>query len=195
MTVDLIGDDRTASLRDRNAMEGGGRRLSWTARNANAGRRGRKGAMPLRENDRGAAALRSDMSNRGRVGRAHFLCPNGWQQWPHRSFGNLPGQCDKSGERRRTFRVDGGSGFSIGHMSPMLARIRKHDLLLMRNALGPVAAKLARARTEQDRLRFPPERSIRAARIQILGAVPKDAPKREGRYYTASLVAQASALG
>ncbi len=85
--------------------------------------------------------------------------------------------------------------FSIGHMLPMLARIRKHDLLLRRNALGPVAAKLARARTEQDRLRFPPERSIRAARIQILGAVPKDALKREGRYYTASLVAQASALG
>lgn len=173
MTVDLIGDDLTASLRDRNAMEGGGRRLSWTARNANAGRRGRKVAMPLRENDRGAADLRSDMSNRGRVGRAHFLCRNGWQQWPHRSFGNLPGQCDKSGERRRTFRVDGGSG----------------------DALGPVAAKLARARTEQDRLRFPPERSIRAARIQILGAAPKDAPKREGRYDTASLVAEASALG
>lgn len=85
--------------------------------------------------------------------------------------------------------------FSIGHMSPMLARIRKNDLLLMQDAFGPVAAKLARARTEQDRLRFPPERSIRAARIQILGAVPKDAPKREGRYYTASLVAQASALG
>jgi len=46
----------------------------------------------------------------------------------------LPGQCDKSGERRRTFLLDGGSGFSIGHMSPMLARIRKNDLLLMRNA-------------------------------------------------------------
>lgn len=85
--------------------------------------------------------------------------------------------------------------FSIGHMSPMLARIRKNDLLLMQDALGPVAAKLARARTEQDRLRFPPERSIRAARIQILGAAPKDALKREERYYTASLVAQASALG
>lgn len=58
--------------------------------------------------------------------------------------------------------------FSIGHMSPMLARIRKNDPLLMQDALGPVAAKLTRARTEQDRLRFPSERSIRAARIQIL---------------------------
>ncbi|MNL52152.1 hypothetical protein D3C87_1753020 [compost metagenome] len=32
----------------------------------------------------------------------------------------LPGQCDKSEERHRTFRVDGGSGFQSGTCRPCL---------------------------------------------------------------------------
>nr|UVY99477.1 hypothetical protein K4M20_00204 [Agrobacterium fabrum] len=143
-------------------MEGGGRRLSWTARNANAGRRGRKGAMPLRANDRGAAALRSDMSNRGRVGRAHFLCPNGWQQWPHRSFGNLPGQCDESAERRRTFRLDGGSGFRSVTCRPCMLLFAKNYPLLARrrgqsqqHRFVPARGKIVSADTGPDKPRCP----------------------------------------
>lgn len=100
MTVELIGDDRAAPpgspLRLRNgvACRAG---TKWRADGSDflvprgmAATRGphstcRMGwvptgeescGRPLRENDRGAAVLRSDMSNRGRVGRARVQTDN-----------------------------------------------------------------------------------------------------------------------
>lgn len=82
MTVELIGDDRAAPpgspLRLRNgvACRAG---TKWRAdgsdflvpRGMAAQPTGEESCgRPLRKNDRGAAVLRSDMSNRGRVGRA-----------------------------------------------------------------------------------------------------------------------------
>ncbi len=76
MAVERIGDNRTAPS-GRNKVEDGRERLSCPARNANLFAGEESCGRALREDDRGAAALRSDMPHRGRGGRAR-VDQTGW---------------------------------------------------------------------------------------------------------------------
>ncbi|CVI64354.1 hypothetical protein AGR7A_pTi0079 [Agrobacterium deltaense NCPPB 1641] len=71
MTVEWIGDDRAAPRRGLNEVADG-RDAAFLSRDAKPKAAEKTGAWLLRKDDRGAAGLRSDMSNRGRVGRARF---------------------------------------------------------------------------------------------------------------------------